>query len=145
MPEPRIEPLDAEALRALVRQRLQARTHWMILLSEDERHHLDAILDALDAQPLEGVARVCVDLWGIRLATVNADDGTETDLGRVLFISSPRLAMPIEHLHALVSRLFGTTMPIARLLERPIIVPVNRAHLRRTGDQLNVLQNWFHV
>jgi hypothetical protein len=140
-----ISKLDAEDLRAMVRQRLMARSHWMILLSDDARHHLDDLLDAIDTPPLEGVARVRVDLWGISLSCVDAEDGTEDDLGTVLFVFWPRAAMPIEQLHAVLSRLFGPTMPIAMLLERPIIVPLSRHHLERTGAQLHALRGWLSV
>jgi hypothetical protein len=129
----------------MVRQRLQARSHWMILLSDQERSYTPEILAAIDAQPLEDTERVRVDLWGIDLHTVDAEDGTLEDLGAVLLISWPRPAMPAEALHALVSRLFGKTMPIAMLLERPIIVPIARHHLWRTGAQLHALQDWLQV
>jgi hypothetical protein len=142
---PEIEELDAETLRAMVRQRLQARTHWMILLSDHERHHLPDMLDAIDAQPQEGTARVRVDLWGLDLSRMDAEDGTMADLGSVLLLSWPRPAMQASHLHALVSRLFSPTMPIAMLLERPIIVPIARADVWRAGEQLNALRGWLQV
>jgi hypothetical protein len=142
---PEIEDLDAETLRAMVRQRLTARSHWMILLSDHQRHQLDAILDAIDTPPRDGTARVRVDLWGIDLQILDADDGTLEDLGAVLFVSWPRPAMRAAALHALLSRLFGPTMPIALLCERPIIVPIARHQLWRTGNQLNALRGWLQV
>jgi hypothetical protein len=140
---PEIHELDAEDLRALVRQRLQARTHWMVLLSDQERHLTHAILAAIDAYPQVGTARVRVDLWGIDLHTVDAEDGTIDDLGAVLFISWPRPAMPLEAVHATLSQLFGHAIPMTELRERPIIVPVATSRLWQTGAQLNALQDWL--
>jgi hypothetical protein len=51
--------------------------------------------------------------------------------------------MPAETLHALLARLFGTAMPIAQMLERPIIVPVARSRMWDIGDQLSALQDWL--
>jgi hypothetical protein len=65
------------------------------------------------------------------------------DLGAVVFVSWLRAATPAEDLHVIMSRLFGTTMPIDIMLERPIIVPLSRHHLARTGAQLNALQGWL--
>ena len=36
--------LDGEDLRVMVRQRLAARSHWMVLLSDDERRYTPEIL-----------------------------------------------------------------------------------------------------
>jgi hypothetical protein len=138
-----ISKLDGEELRVMVRQRLQARSHWMILLSDQERSYTPEILAAIDAQPLEDTERVRVDLWSIDLYLADADDGTVADLGAVLVISWPRLAMPIEILHAVLSSLFGQTLPVTQLLGRPIIVPVVRERMRRTGAQLHALQGWL--
>ena len=100
-------------------------------------------LAAIDAQPLEDTECVRVDLWSIDLYLADADDGTVADLGAVLVISWPRLAMPIEILHAVLSSLFGQTLPVTQLLGRPIIVPVVRERMRRTGAQLHALQGWL--
>ena len=51
--------------------------------------------------------------------------------------------MPIEILHAVLSSLFGQTLPVTQLLGRPIIVPVVRERMRRTGAQLHALQGWL--
>jgi hypothetical protein len=140
-----ISKLDGEELRVMVRQRLQARSHWMILLSDQERSYTPEILTAIDAQPLEDTERVRVDLWGIDLHTVDAEDGTMEDLGAVLFMSWPRPAMPAETIHMVLSRLFGNTIPIDQMIERPIIVPVARRQMRRTGAQLYALQGWLQA
>jgi hypothetical protein len=134
---------DGDALRHLVRQRLAARSHWMVLLSDDERYHAPEILTAIDAHHPDGAARVRVDLWAIDLHAVDADAGTTEDLGAVLIVSWPRAAMLIEVLHAVLARLFGHTPPVAQLLERPILVPVATSALPRTGAQLHALQDWL--
>jgi hypothetical protein len=135
--------LNPDALRFLVRQRMTARSHWIVLLSDDERGHLSALLAAIDAaQPPDG-APVRIDLWAVELYAVDADDGTPADLGSVLFVSWPRPALPIERLHAILARLFGQALPVAQLLECPILVPVARAHRQRTGPQLHALQDWL--
>ena len=67
------------------------------------------------------------------------------DLGAVLLISWPRPSMPVEVVHTTPSRLFGQAIPVAHLLERPIIVPVARQRLWRTGAHLHALRGWLQA
>lgn len=138
-----VPELDHAELRTLVRQRLAALSHWMVLLCDQECDRTPELLAAIDAaQPADG-ARVRIDLWALDLRAVDADTGTPADLGTVLFVSWPRPALAPETLHATLERLFGAGLPITQLLEARLIMPVARARLWRAGEQLHALQDWL--
>jgi hypothetical protein len=132
---------DLDALRQEVWARIQARSHWLVALTEVAWELTAEFLAAIQAQT---DARVRVDCWNIQFIEVDPDAATRTDYGILRLLSWPRAALAPETVQAIFAQ-HGCDLSLEKTLSTAIIVPAPASQLWHLGEQLKALSAWLQT
>ena len=115
-----LEPCMGD-LRAELRQRLAAQSHWIMALTEAERWRVEVVLAAIQRERPGGQHKVPVDLWSLDLE-VSDGAGHVDDYGQLMLLSWPRPSLAVETVQRLLGD-GGPTIALDTLRTCPILVP----------------------
>jgi hypothetical protein len=132
------------AVRAQVWQRLRARRHWVIAFPAHAWGVAARVLAAVDAGVGPGDPPVPVDRRTIDLTPADATDDIVA-LEPMVLMAIPRAALRAETLQACIRRAHGLDIPVAQLLQAPLLIPVRRDVEWPVDAQIQALYDWLHA